>query len=396
MHRATWKTFGTVGIGLLAVVMVLGFAGGTLFQPAGAPPVREFATAGATTALDNGAGHALPSNLNNTTTMSLTVTSMPALYSTLPAWVNWTINVTVANNTFTISPTDVNGTIWLYNELTHQVAYSFPMAIQTGVGSYSLELNASTLNCNTVDCSTSLGSVAYAFNYYAAANGSVANGYPVNTGSTAGGFDAVAFITTTPVFSLVSPTAAVQAGNITLSVAYSAQYVTAVTLNIYSSSALLVYTSNFLQSSPGISVAKVWYELTPGNYTTSIQGATPYQTLYQNGTITVLPQSVSPSGGTVYQNSTVFNNQTGGTSAAGYFGLSPPASGTVLLVVGLIVGIITGMVAGRMMTAPAPAKPAQPWSDTKTSSTNTCSVCGKSFGSADELSAHAKSEHGMQ
>ncbi len=395
MHRATWRTLGTVGIGIVAAFMVLGFAGGTLFQPAGTTTAQPIGLAGATTAPGNAPIHSLQSNLNNTTTLWLNITSMPALYTTLPAWVNWTVAVTVSNNTFTITPTDVSGTFTMYNELTQKLAYSFPMPIQTGVSNYSLELNASSLSCNTPDCSTALGTVAYEFNYAATANGTVAHGYPVSVASPAGGFDSAAFITTTPTFSLVWPTAATPAGNITLSVAYSAQYITAVSLQV-SLNGKLVYQSSFFQSTPGISVAKNWYELTPGNYSYSIQGVTPYQTFYQNGTITVLPQSTAPSGGTVYQNATVYNNVTGGTSAAGYFGLSPPASGTVLLVVGLIVGIITGMVAGRMMMAPAPAKPAQPWSDTKTSSTNTCSVCGKSFGSAEELSAHAKSEHGMQ
>ncbi len=277
--------------------------------------------------------------------------------------------------------------------LSHHVQASNNVTIVSGQASYAIPLNSTWLGCAFSDptCTNSLIDT-YTFDVVTDLNGAGYGGTFATNDNTSGTF--TSFITYTPTWALVSPTTtSVQAGNITVSVAYHAQYVTAVNLNIFSG-ATLVFTGTFIQSSPGISVAKIWYEGTPGTYAVSIQGVMVWGTEYLNSSITVTAAAAS-GGGTVYQNTTTWDNTTGGTSATGYFGLSAPVSGTLFLLVGLIVGILAALVAARMMMSEPPAKPAQPWSDQKTDSANTCSVCGKSFGSADELSAHAKSEHGM-
>ncbi len=385
MHRATWRTLGTVGIGLLAVFLLLGL---TVPSVAGSGPAAHGAKAssGATVA----AAH--PDGTN--TWISASISAAPAAYSTLPTWVNFTL--AYGNFTGTIGPTNTMAWVNVVDDVSHTTQANVSAAIQSGVLTYSVTLNATTLNCAISDptCTSTLID-NYELNLFVYLNGTSGGGN-VGTNETPE-FAVVSFITYAPVFTLVSPvnTGAAEAGNITVSVAYRAQYTTAVQLNIYSASSALVYSSSFFQTQEGISVAKVWYELTPGNYGYSIVAQTPYATIWNNGTIVVTPSTAPSGGGTIYYNTTLYNNVTGGTSPTGFFGLSPAASGTLLLVVGLIVGIIAGMVAARMMMSSPPAKPAQPWTDNK-NATNTCSVCGKSFGSADELAAHSKSEHGMQ
>jgi len=57
--------------------------------------------------------------------------------------------------------------------------------------------------------------------------------------------------------------------------------------------------------------------------------------------------------------------------------------------------MIVAFLLGRAVTSRAPAQPAQAWSGTTAPAANTCSTCGRSFATPEELAAHAKSEHGM-
>jgi hypothetical protein len=396
MHRATRLMFATVGIGLLAAFLVLGLTGATAFTSAPGSPAHNAGSSLATASNHPAPAamvHPYGNNANNTTTVWTNITSSPAAYSTLPAWVNFTIQVTVSNNTFVISPSNTNGTLYLVNEATETIQFSWAIPIVDGQGTYSMELNSTTLGCSTSDCISTLGNIAYNFYLNVYANATSSGGYPAS--ALFPEFDSVAFITYTPTWAVVAPaTSSVTTGNITVSVAYNAQYVTSVTLNIYSG-VTLVFSQSFFQSN-GLTVSHVWIEGTAGVYNTSVVVVTTYQTFYTNGTITVTPAGGSGGGGTVYQNTTTYVNKTSGNSPIGYFGLSPPASGTLFLLIGLIIGILVALVAARMMMSDSAAKPAQPWSDSKGDAANTCSVCGKSFGSADELAAHAKSEHGMQ
>jgi len=328
-----------------------------------------------------------------TSWVTATISTAPAPYSTIPAWLNFTISwggVTA----YTISSSNAGAIIQVTDITSHTTQASHNVTIVSGQATYNTALNSTWLGCSFSDptCTNSLADT-YTFSILTSLNGADYGGTYASNTTASGTF--TAFITYAPVWALVAPTAAsVPAGNITVSVAYRAQYVTAVDLSIFSGTTL-VFSGSFLQSSPGISVAKVWFEGTPGTYAISIEGIMVYGNAYQNSSISVTAAPAS-GGGTVYQNTTDWVNTTGGTSATGYFGLNAPVSGTLFLLVGLIVGILAALVAARMMMSEPPAKPAQPWSDQKGDTTaNTCSVCGKTFGSADELSAHAKSEHGM-
>jgi hypothetical protein len=395
MHRATRLMFGTVGIGLLAAFLVLGLAGSTVFTSGTASPAREGGISLATAPSHGAPVAAVHPDAPNATSLTVTVTGTPRPYSYLPTAVNFSIAVTVVNNTFTVSTTNTNGTLFLVNELTEATFVSIPVPIANGTNDYSMPLNWVTLGCaSATTCAATLGTIAYSVRLYVAVDATADNGTTANTDGM-GAVASVAFISYTPNFGGFGGTN-VTAGNISVTVVYSAQYVTLVTLNIYNSTGILVFTSTFANNATtGAPQTKVWYEATSGVYTTSVVGSTPFATFYTNASVTVVPAS-SSGGGTVYQNTTVWTNTSGGTSATGYFGLSAPVSGTLFLLIGLIVGILAALVAARMMMSEPPSKPAQPWTDKKGGdATNTCSVCGKSFGSADELAAHAKSEHGM-
>ena len=136
--------------------------------------------------------------------------------------------------------------------------------------------------------------------------------------------------------------------------------------------------------------------VTPGTYTVTLTETASYSTTSATTwtwtqTFTVsAPATVEEP---VWENTTTYNNHTGGSG--GYTligGVGPAATAALLMVVGLIVGMIVAFVIGRMMTSPS-ASPAQPWSGTKGS--NECSVCHQTFASEQELKDHAKSAHGM-
>jgi hypothetical protein len=327
----------------------------------------------------------------------------PAKYSPLPAWINFSIDYGGVGPSFALSA--ANTAVWLsvLNEVTHATAnYSVP--IVTGQTDYTLTLTASGLQgCTQANCSSTFGSMnqTYSFSLWPSLNGSANRGVDAGTNGTLFVPLAVAsFILYAPSFYVTAPAPTVTSGNITVTANYTALFVTNAVVNIYSVGTLggapptLVFTANYLEP-PGSNapISHTWIEGTPGSYFVSFVATLDYATMYVNGTVTVVAPST---GGVVYQNTTVYKNVTGGSSPAGFFGLSPAASGTVFLLVGLIVGILAGLVAARMIMSPGPAKPAQPWTEKKEETSNTCSVCGKSFGSADELAAHAKSEHGMQ
>ena len=283
MHRATRLTFGTVGIGLLAAFLVLGLSGATALHAAPASPVRDGGAALTT-------GHGMPAapvhpDAPLNTGVFAAITSAPAPYSTIPAWLNFTIgwwNVTG----YTISSANAGATVVVTDILSHHVQASNNVTIVSGQASYAIPLNSTWLGCAFSDptCTNSLIDT-YTFDVVTDLNGAGYGGTFATNDNTSGTF--TSFITYTPTWALVSPTTtSVQAGNITVSVAYHAQYVTAVNLNIFSG-ATLVFTGTFIQSSPGISVAKIWYEGTPGTYAVSIQGVMVWGTEYLNSSITV-------------------------------------------------------------------------------------------------------------
>ncbi len=191
------------------------------------------------------------------------------------------------------------------------------------------------------------------------------------------------FVLSTPTSLLmVSPTAG-QASTYTLEAIYTAQYVGKVQLSIFTPTGGLAFSTN-LRWNGTTPVTATWLEAAAGLYPYTLAVFTAFGTYSSTGSVAI--SGASP----VYYNSTQWAN----TSFIP--GLSSGAAGTILLVVGLIIGMIVALVVGRLVWGgPKAAGPAQPWSQ-KPAATNTCSVCGQSFTTPEELAAHSKSEHGMQ
>jgi hypothetical protein len=340
----------------------------------------------------------------NTVTYGSGLASGPAKYSTLPAWINFTIRYGGVGPAFAISSSTVS--VWLstLNEVTHAKAnYSVP--IVAGQSSYSLEITAtSDFGCTQANCTAAYGTLndTLSWNLWPSIDGTAYRGGMNNNGTLFIPLAVSSFILFAPTFSVSAPGTINTVGNITITANYTAQFVTNAVVNVFAPATLsggaatLVFTASYLHNvSNDNAISHVWFAGTAASYFVSFVVTLDYENAYVNGTIAVLPATPT-GGGVIYQNSTVYKNVTGGTTPAGFFGLSPAASGTVFLLVGLIVGILAGLVAARLVMSSGPAKPAQPWTEKKEETSNTCSVCGKSFGSADELAAHSKSEHGMQ
>ena len=330
------------------------------------------------------------------TTASAAFTSTFSAYMSLPIVVNFTIAVGNApinadTTSIVVDVTDLS----LAN--SHQPTGALitetiitPADNQTA---YTFTVDASTLACNDASCST-LPADSYGVYIYLTVDGS---GLPVNGSVATDRISASFFLITTPLSaSLVSPAsgASVPVGNVTVSVAYLGSYVAGAVLNIYTSTGSLVFSKSMIELIPGVPVNGTWFVGQGGVYSYSIVMTTTYLvhnsvTHYFNGTISVISK-----GGTVYQNSTSYSNQ------SAISGLSGAAAGTILLIVGLIIGMIVALVLARaVMGRPATAPP-QPWESKPggagAAAPNTCSVCNKSFSTPEELAAHGKSEHGMQ
>jgi len=165
---------------------------------------------------------------------------------------------------------------------------------------------------------------------------------------------------------------------------YSSQYVGRVALSVYNPTTGLVTFSASLLWVGGTPTTVTWIETTAGSYPYTLSVYTAFGVFNTTGTINVLPGSSTFYNSTTWTNSTLIS------------GLSPAAAGTLLLIVGLLIGMIVAMVVGRMVWGgPKQVAPAQPW-EQKPAAPNTCSVCGRSFNTPEELAAHSKSEHGMQ
>lgn len=183
---------------------------------------------------------------------------------------------------------------------------------------------------------------------------------------------------------LVSPSGAVGIGNATFVATYTAQYLISVNLLVWNPAKTQVLeNASLIWPSANVPAFATWYAPAVGNYPYNLTAVTSYGTATTSGMVVVL----SNGGGTVYLNNSNFHN------ATLLPGISGAVAGTILLVVGLILGMIVALALASLMR-PSPAASPQAWQP-KTTAPNTCSTCGKSFDSADELSAHAKSEHGM-
>lgn len=185
---------------------------------------------------------------------------------------------------------------------------------------------------------------------------------------------------------LLSPSTSVSTGNVSFMAYYSAQYVQSVRILVTSPQGAVVFNSSLAWASPTVPTTAVWYAATPGVYSWNVTVVTSYGTSSAVGFLTVIS-----SGGTVYQNTTVYSN------GSLFKGLNAGASGTILLVVGLIIGMIVALLLARSMMATPKSTPAQAWQQQQSTPTptNQCSVCNRSFATPEELKEHAKTEHGI-
>lgn len=268
-----------------------------------------------------------------------------------------------------------------------------PITVVPGQSTYTFVLDAATLDCyyNDPGCAV-LPPDPYIVSIYANESGILA---PLN-GTNAAGELAIGpafFITVPEGITLLSPTPGTSPaiGPITFTTLYTGQYVTGANLTVYAGvgSTVKVFTASMTQLHAGVPATAVWPASHAGTYpvvaeASSLTGVPFFA--YLNLTVTAVGS------GTVYTNTSTYHNATLG-------GLSVAAWGTLLLVVGLIIGIILALVIGRVLwSAPKQPAAAQPWTPgtAGTPPANTCPTCGKSFASADELTAHEKAEHGMQ
>jgi hypothetical protein len=186
--------------------------------------------------------------------------------------------------------------------------------------------------------------------------------------------------------SLLNPSTSVSTGNVSFTAYYTAQYVQSVEIIVSApTTPVVLFNASLAWASPTLPTTAVWYAANPGVYPWVLTLVTSYGVLSIHGDLTVIS-----SGGTVYQNTTVYSN------GSLFKGLNAGASGTILLVVGLIIGMIVALLLARSMMATPKSAPAQAWQQQSTSTpANQCSVCNRSFATPEELKEHAKTEHGI-
>ncbi len=207
--------------------------------------------------------------------MNAVTATGPTHYSTLPAWINFTIAYGGVGPAFAISSS--NTQVWLstLNEVTHASAnYSVP--IVAAQASYSLTLTASGLTgCAQANCTTTFGTMndTYSFNLWPVVDGTANRGTTANNGTLFTPLAVSSFILAAPTFSVTAPAATVTAGNITITANYTAQYVVAAVVNVYTAGTLaggggvLVFSGSFLKNvSNPKAISQVWFEGTPGSY----------------------------------------------------------------------------------------------------------------------------------
>ena len=334
--------------------------------------------------------------VSHVTTSILSVTPISSRYNTLPLEVDFTVGVMQdaawANSTMTTATTVL--TVVIQDSLTGYVQSTWNVPVVNGQSAYSIWIDDKNLSCPAIDPTCQSITDPYYVTVSAVTNltGTLyestasASSSPL---STPDGFVTFAFLTVPVTLTPLSPlSSTIPLGNVTFSAAYSGQFILIANVTVFSPtvSGLAIFYANMLKSASGTPAAEVWTPASPGAYPISYALVTIYGlTIYKNSTLTV--QSVG--GGHVYSNTTVWHNGTG------VLGLSAAVGGTTLLLVGLIVGMIVAFLLGRAVTSRAPAQPAQAWSGTTTPAANTCSTCGRSFATPEELAAHAKSEHGM-
>ncbi len=337
-----------------------------------------------------------PATSGNITNVSVSViTSLPT-FSVLPLGpVPLSFNISVTNAT--ISPQNV--TLWANvtdattGAICTQLNLSSLVQAPNGTNAtYSFNLtmqNVGNLTLDAIACPTiAQDNVEIVVGAWVNGTGAPWNGtYAAHDSNATSTTPGTALVFALPTNSLNFATSAT-AYTYSLSANYTGQYVGRVQLTIYSAAIVRGNRSVVLSASlirtGGLPTVVSWYEPKGGNYPYMLQLFTPYANATTSGFLSLT--NVTP----VYYNSTTYHNQS-------FLGpLGPAGGGAVLLLVGFVVGAVVAFIAARMTGAPK-ATPPDPWKPKSegAAAPNTCSLCGKSFDTPEELTAHSKSEHGV-
>ena len=373
MRHAGKRTVVTVAIGLLVAVLVAAVFGAAIFAN---PHAGGTSSAAASHSTNLGAAvHPTP----GAATATVSILTPPAKYTIMPSYLE--VQIAIAGSSI-----KTNTSLWVTvtdnTTKTYCTTGSLNQTMKAGYTFYNLSLNP-----------VSMGGVAFTNCPFIESDPVILNATVFTLNNTTGTpTSAMSYATTITSLvyaalnvNLLTPSVAVGAGNITLLASYSAQYVQSVRMIINSPTGANVFNGSLQWPNPTTPALGSWFEATPGVYPFKLTIATLYGAFTRAGNITIL----APGGGTVYSNTSTWQN------ASIFSGLSGAASGTILLVVGLIIGMIVALVVGRSLMRPAPVAPAQQWQPGQTAPANTCSVCGKSFATPEELKDHAKAEHGI-
>lgn len=388
MRLACYRGAGAIAIGLLilASLVTVGLLAAAPTPSAHAPgPVA--AMAGPTTpAAPAPSAPVHPDQPVPSITISTPITS----YTLLPFTVSVVIGLTgdgLTPGNFTGAPAQ-NATVWL--SIADSVNDQFCSSISdnstviSGQVNYTFVLNAVLLS-RTPCTGITTDPMNLTASFFFTTNPS--NASAVNATASASALTSLIFAPLSA--TLLSPSGGVGIGNTTFVASYVAQYLTSVRLLVWNPSKSTVLENASLQwPTSSVPASVTWYAPAAGLYPYTLTVTTLYGTYVNSGNVSV----VQPGGGTVFYNSSVYHNSTI------LAGLKGPEAGTLLLVVGLVIGMIVALAVASAMRRDQPSS-AQPWQSGQqgqsTAAPNTCSVCGKSFNSADELAAHMKSEHGM-
>ncbi|MGC2204768.1 MAG: hypothetical protein WA719_02435 [Thermoplasmata archaeon] len=353
-------------------------------------------TEGGTAAADSSAVSAVFAT--NVTTASIYYTSAPpSIYSSIPFSLSLNISLgktATSDPGFTV-PVSTATTSLAVNvvDITAGAACGwFSVPVVNGQSSYSFGVNQTTLSGSLNNTACNLAADTIGFTAYVNVTGTFA---PLDsTNSTAASTVSTNLLLTgvpgeATNATLLSPgSTTLGLGNVTFVVSATGQFISSVKLQVLLGTTIVLNSVLLAAPAwPGQYQPVTWSPAAAGAYTTSIQVVNAYGApTYVNSSLTIVNTGVTKTT-TTYYNQTAFG------------GLSPQVAGTILLVVGLIIGMIVALlVAASVQRSKAPQAAPQAWSgDSKTTTpgANTCSVCGQSFPSAEELQAHAKAEHGM-
>jgi hypothetical protein len=400
---------------VLICVLTAGVLGGSVWFAPESSPGHAFA---ATTVAERAPpGGALPPLPKNVTTANVTVSSSLPGYTILPVasqTVDFSLNVTNA----TITPQNVTLWVEVTDSVTSVVCKNISLEyLVTNVSNIS---NASSrfmtaafgVNASGLAESTLLGACPgitadtadFVVSAFVRGNVKPIDGTNVSTNSNVSPLVVKGVNTTvdtTPGTALIfaEPTENLTFANSAtldtydLSANYTGQYVGRVALTVYSATVVggsrsVLLSANLVQVRGHEPVA-TWYEPHGGNYPYTLQLFTPYAVVNTSGVIAVTNASY------VYYNTTNYDPR-------GLAGLDPAASSALLLIAGLVVGFVVMFAVARWALAPAGGAAPKQWSGSEGGPTTpaggaqTCTFCGRSFPTPEELAAHAKSEHGVE